>query len=354
MSMGFQDRDYYREDRPGWMSGPIGWLLDGRVKLFEVFGITIQIHSSLIVLMALVILLGTGFGTTPQDRVIFVTMLFVIILLHEFGHCLASRWTGGEAREILMWPLGGLASVEPVRRPWPTFAAVAGGPAVNVIICVVAGAVLFLTTGNWPLGPFSLGESRPTPGWFEVSFYAWSIYSISYALLLFNLLPIFPLDGGQMLQAILWKPFGWYRAMLWTVTFGLPAAAIMALVGLTTSLMLAFIAIWAFMNCLRMRRMLTAEGPWAFSEFDQDAYGQPTPTLSERLADRRERNRAEKQRRQRELEQRLAAEAEAKLDAILAKISRGGMDSLSAAEKAFLEASSRHKREHSSRRPGPG
>ncbi|MCU0689523.1 MAG: hypothetical protein MUE97_07285, partial [Phycisphaerales bacterium] len=86
--------------------------------------------------------------------------LFVLVLLHEFGHCFACRWVGGEADDILMWPLGGLASCRPPHTWKANFITTAGGPLVNVALLPVLGGVLLALGQGWnvlifnPLTPF--------------------------------------------------------------------------------------------------------------------------------------------------------------------------------------------------------
>src|SRR5688500_8582927 len=123
--MGWEDRPYYR-DRPGQTGNPLMWLMTGSVPLFTVFNIRVRMHAMLLVGMVLVLLFGFGsYGGTIAMRVQSVTMIFSVILLHEFGHCFAARSVGGEANDILMTPLGGLAMAMAPRRPWPTFVTVA-------------------------------------------------------------------------------------------------------------------------------------------------------------------------------------------------------------------------------------
>src|SRR5438105_7293476 len=114
--MGFQDRPYYREGT-GSSGNPLMWLWSGSVHLFTVFGIRVRLHASLLVLIVLVLLLGLGEGSNVQARVQSMAALFVIVLLHEFGHCFAARWTGGNAEEIMLTPLGGIAMAY-ARRNW--------------------------------------------------------------------------------------------------------------------------------------------------------------------------------------------------------------------------------------------
>src|SRR2546421_12828610 len=134
--MAWQDRPYYRES--GNTSGsPLWWLLTGSAPLGTWFGIRVRAHSSLVIFIAIGLFVGLPGTTGFKDNVASMAVLFALVLLHEFGHCFAARWVGGEADEILMHPLGGLALAQPPRRPLPTFLTIAGGPAVNLAICVL-------------------------------------------------------------------------------------------------------------------------------------------------------------------------------------------------------------------------
>ena len=339
--MAWQDRQYYRD--PGSGAGnPLMWLLTGSVPLFTIFGIRVRAHAALILLIGLVLLFGLGRGTTLADRVTSMSILFGIILLHEFGHCFAARWTGGSAEEIILTPLGGLAMTMARRRPWPTFVTVAGGPLVNVIICVVTAAALLALGFRPPLNPWGFLSVRGADlSWFNTAYYLYWIYFLSYILLLFNLLPIFPLDGGQLLQSILWPKAGYYRSMMWTMNTGLILSVPLFLFGLTGGgLLVALIAVMCAINCWQMRAMLKAEGPWGFSDEDSVDY---TSSLYEppRKPSRRDR-RAEK--RAARLEQQERAER-LRIDAILDKVSRHGMHSLSWWEKRSLKKATEHQRQ---------
>ncbi len=346
--MGWEDRPYYRDQRPG-SSNPLMWLLTGSVPLFTAFGIRVRAHASLIVIGVLVLLLGWGPGATVSHRVQFVTILFGIVLLHEFGHCFAARWTGGTADEILMTPLGGLAMAYARRRPWPTFVTVAGGPLVNVAICLICGAGLYFTIDFWPLGPFQFGRAfrEVNPTFLSIVPYLFWIYSISYFLLLFNLLPVFPLDGGQLLQAILWPKLGYYKSMLLAVNIGLGGSVLMIMVGLATlgtiggGLLLTFIGISCLLNCLQMRRMLIAEGPWGFSDEDAYDFGGSLLTQNPKTSSWRGRRAA---RRRQKLEHEARSEQE-RIDQILAKVSASGMQSLTWLEKRALKKATLRQRQ---------
>ena len=152
--MGWRDRDYNRSGYGGDPVHPLLNLFIGSVPFGTWFGIRVRIHASLLWVIGLTLLFEHTQGYDFRDRAISMAALFAIILLHEFGHCFAARWVGGTADDILMWPLGGLAYASPPQRPWPTFVTVAGGPMVNVIICVIYGAWLLTSAGFVPLNPF--------------------------------------------------------------------------------------------------------------------------------------------------------------------------------------------------------
>jgi hypothetical protein len=169
------------------------------------------------------------------------------------------------------------------------------------------------------------------------------IHLTSWGLLLFNLLPIYPFDGGQLLQAILWPRFGYYKSMLFATTTGIVGGAILTGVGLVSfRFMLTLLGLMGLMNCIAMRRMLLAEGPWAFQEEDGIDYSaslftsDPDKPKRKHLSKRKIR-RAQK----REAEERAEQE---RVDAILAKVSAHGMHSLTWWEKRSLKRATERQR----------
>lgn len=357
--MGWEDRDYYRQPRAGTGNAVLDWIINGSVPLFTAFGIRVRAHSTLLIMMGLVLIFGLGFGPTVAYRVQFVTSLFAVVLLHEFGHCFAARWTGGEANDILMTPLGGLAMTMARRKPWPTFVTVAGGPLVNVLICILCSLLLWAMIGVAPLTPGQFvgtfkEDISPGSSLLDIAGYLFFIHAISYFLLLFNLLPVFPLDGGQLLQSILWKPMGYYKSMMIALNIGLVGSALMVVVGLATfgsaggGLLLIFIGLSCFMNCLQLRTVMRSQGPWAFSdedEPDRGDYGFSGAAMTLVAA-------TEKKAKgpgffaRKKAERNAAAEADEqqRVDEILAKVSASGMNSLSRSERNFLKKATENQR----------
>lgn len=336
--MSWQDRDYHREEAgarpPG--SGLLS-LFFGSLPLGTWFGIRVLVHASMFWFIGLTVLFAYSQGFGIQSRLTSMVALFGIVLLHEFGHCFASRWVGGNPQQILMWPLGGLAYASAPPRPWPTFVTVAGGPAVNVIICVICAAALYYLTGRFVrLNPFN--PLPPIEFFFtSAAFYLWWIFQISYMLLLFNLLPIYPLDGGQILHSILWPRMGYYRATMFSTATGMAGAVLLGIWGLVSSaFLLVIISINGFMTCMQMRaaaRQMRSEG------FD-DQY-EYAASLREDNGTQRTSTRAA-----RKLQKQMAAERaeQAKVDAILQKVSEHGMNSLSWSERRALKKATERQR----------
>jgi stage IV sporulation protein FB len=339
--MGYQDRPYYR-DRNSGAGNPLTWLVAGSVPLFTAFGIRVRAHASLIVTIVLVLLFGLGRGFTWQDRVQSMSVLFLIVLLHEFGHCFAARWVGGEANDILMHPLGGLAYATPPRRPLPTFLTVAAGPAVNVLICIICGIILWLTIHQLPWNPFLFHPLVRSDSMINVAAYVFWIYQISYMILIFNLLPIYPMDGGQMMQAILWPYFGYYKSMNFACIIGMIGAVLGGAIALATlNIFLAILAAMGFLTCMNMRRALIAMGPEEYSDSIDYSAAYETFAKPVRKKSRRARWAAkramkiaagERQERQR-------------IDQILAKVSAHGMHSLNWRERRALKKATEHQRQ---------
>jgi Zn-dependent protease len=165
--------------------------------------------------------------------------LFVIVTLHEFGHSLACRQVGGQADRIVLWPLGGVAYVDPPPRPGATLWSIAAGPLVNVILVpVLVGLVLIARSAG-------LAESSP-----DAAACLRAVAFINFGLLVFNLLPVYPLDGGQILRALLWFVLG--RARSLTVASVIGFGGVLGLLGLAVrigSVWIGILAVFVAMNC---------------------------------------------------------------------------------------------------------
>src|SRR6266403_3835082 len=117
--------------------------MGGTIRLFKFSGIQVYLHFSWFLVAAYELTLPRGYGSKIWALYEYLA-LFGIVLLHEFGHALACRQTGGTADQIVLWPLGGIAFVNPPRRPGAMLWSIAAGPLVNVILLPILSIALVL------------------------------------------------------------------------------------------------------------------------------------------------------------------------------------------------------------------
>jgi len=169
----------------------------GSFRLFRIWGIDVFLHWTWFLIAFIAIRYREAqYGSLVWNALEYFA-LFFIVLLHELGHSLACRQVGGQADQIVLWPLGGVAYVSPPLRPGATLWSIAAGPLVNVaLLPILSGAVV---AGQM------LGWQAVFP---DLNRLVLSLWFINTMLLVFNLLPIYPLDGGQIVRSLLWFAVG--------------------------------------------------------------------------------------------------------------------------------------------------
>jgi len=212
---------------------------EGSIRLFGFAGINVFLHWSWFLVAVYEIQSRSGRYSSIAWNILEYLALFLIVLTHEFGHALACRQVGGRADRIVLWPLGGVAYVDPPPRPGATLWSIAAGPLVNVILVpVLRMAVLAARSGGLATTAPNLSTLL---GWIEL---------MNLLLLAFNILPIYPLDGGQILRSLLWFVLGRARSLMAAAVLGLLGAV--AFIGLAIwrqDLWLGAIALYMAMNC---------------------------------------------------------------------------------------------------------
>ena len=169
----------------------------GSIRLFNFSGIDVFLHWSWFLVAAFEISNRNGSYSSRGWNVLEYLALFGIVMLHEFGHALACRQVGGIANQIVLWPLGGVAYVNPPPRAGATLWSIAAGPLVNVVFIPVLYTIGMLSR--------SLGDGQTLQ---DVRVLVHSVWIINLVLLGFNLLPVYPLDGGQIFRSLLWFMLG--------------------------------------------------------------------------------------------------------------------------------------------------
>ena len=213
----------------------------GSLHLLRLAGVDLYLHWSWFIVALFEIAQRRGsYGSLTFNALEYLA-LFAIVLMHEMGHALACRSVGGRADEIVLWPLGGVAYVAPPMRPGATLWSIAAGPLVNVVLAVVF------------FGFLMLGRVM---GWAEVAPDAFrflnNLWSLNLGLLIFNLLAIYPLDGGQIVRSLLWFALGRAQSLMVASIIGFAGVAVMFLLAWwAQSVWFGILAVFILANCWR-------------------------------------------------------------------------------------------------------
>jgi Zn-dependent protease len=212
----------------------------GSIHLFRLAGVDVFLHWSWFVVAAIELQTRQGRYSSLAWSALEYLALFLIVLTHEFGHSLACRQVGGTANRIVLWPLGGVAFVNPPQRPGATLWSIAAGPLVNVALFpVFYGAVKMAQSMGW---------EQTMPDAYQLLW--WVCWRINLGLLVFNILPIYPLDGGQILRSLLWFVLGRGRSLMVATILGfVGVVGFFALAVFSHSFWIGAIAVFMLLNC---------------------------------------------------------------------------------------------------------
>ena len=327
----------------------------------RLFGIDLRVHLFfgvyVIVRLAAAGSPNESGGLSLLPTVLMLAAAFVVVLLHELGHCAGAHLVGGRATQVLMWPLGGLASCVLPSRPRAHLITAAAGPLANVVIIAVLGTTLWVVTG------IGLGVALPNPLDLnslvlheEVSRTWWTLLLavanwFALLLLLFNLLPIFPLDGGKIVQALLWPKMGFARSMRMSCRIGIVCAVGVGLFALIRNdTMLLGIALFGGITCYLTSRRVAFESDFlGFSpeESESDAELEDAPPARSMFAAAGGATTSAPPKKP--VAATPVSAADASIDRVLDKISRDGIGSLSAAEQEVLRKATDERRKRDGR-----
>jgi len=185
------------------------------IHLFRLAGVDVWLHWYWFLFAAFEITSRANSYSSLSWNAAEYLALFFFVLLHEYGHALACRQVGGTANEIMLWPLGGMAYVNPPLRPGATLWSNVAGPLVNVTALIVLGPPGYMLDRS-----FKLNRTAH-----NIHLFLAALAGINLLLLAFNLLPIYPLDGGQIIRSLLWYAVGRARSLMAAVAIGFAGVA---------------------------------------------------------------------------------------------------------------------------------
>jgi Zn-dependent protease/predicted transcriptional regulator len=211
-------------------------------KIARIWGIDVYIHATFLLILGFV-----AYNYWVQferlnaviSGVLFILALFACVVLHEYGHALTARRFGVKTRDITLYPIGGVARLEripekPIEELWVALA----GPAVNVLIALVLALYLFATGEFEPSNVSSMTTGDFLP----------RLLAVNAALVAFNLIPAFPMDGGRVLRALLAMRMDHLRATQIAASIGQGLAFVFGLLGLFGNASLLFIAFFVWIG----------------------------------------------------------------------------------------------------------
>jgi Zn-dependent protease/CBS domain-containing protein len=214
----------------------LGWSLN----LGTIAGTTVRVHFTFLLLLVWIWLTHYQIGGTPAawEGVAFIIAVFACVVLHEFGHIAAARYFDISTPDITLFPIGGVARLERMpEEPGQEFVIAVAGPLVNVAIA----ALIFVLLGGSAGVEQMAGIEDP-----RINFLA-RLAGVNVFLVLFNMIPAFPMDGGRILRAALAARLSWSRATQIAATIGQGLAFVFGFVGLFYNPLLIFIGIFVYL-----------------------------------------------------------------------------------------------------------
>lgn len=211
--------------------------------LGRVAGIELRVHATFLILLAwMALLYGRDTGTVAGavTGVVFTIAVFASVVLHELGHALTARRFGVATRDITLLPIGGVARLESIpEEPMQELAVALAGPGVTLGVALVTYALMRAV---------GIPASPPVTGLRTVAGFVAELMWVNVTLLVFNLLPAFPMDGGRVLRALLALRMNYLRATEIAARAGRAFALLFGMLGLIFNPFLVLIALFVWLG----------------------------------------------------------------------------------------------------------
>ncbi len=209
------------------------------LNIGKIAGTVIRIHLTFLLFLAWIFAASYAVSgaATAWNTLLFIVLLFLCVLLHEFGHIFTARYFGVSTPYVTLLPIGGVAQLERIpEKPWEEFLVAIAGPLVNVAITLL---LVYIAGANLQPDAAALANMK-------VSMID-RLAIVNLFLALFNLIPAFPMDGGRVLRALLASRMGYVRATEISASIGQMVAFALGFLGLMFNPLLIFIAIFVYL-----------------------------------------------------------------------------------------------------------
>jgi Zn-dependent protease len=221
------------------------------IRFARVAGIDLKIHLTFLLFLIWIgaTYFAVGGATVAWQGILFILLLFACVLLHELGHALTARAYGIHTEDIILLPIGGVARLERIPTdPKQELLIAVAGPLVNVVI---AALLIYYLGHRAAMSDF---DDLNMPRVAMLS----KLASVNIGLVLFNLIPAFPMDGGRILRSILAMRMNYVRATQIAAYIGQGLAIVLGVIGFFTNTFLLFIAFFVFMGAQQEAAMARA------------------------------------------------------------------------------------------------
>jgi Zn-dependent protease len=361
------------------MRDPFAWSW----PVLRLFGIQVKVNV-LFPFFALALVLREAYRSKPEvipgawiDAAMVIGLLFFSILMHEFGHCFAARRVGGDATEVLLWPLGGLAGVDLPHQPRAHLLTALAGPAANVLLGAAALVALqfvhpegasgrlqpswnpfFYTAreanGLVPLRTWA-GVIVPVSPYGSAAILSWLVW-VNYVAFIFNIILVgFPMDSGRVLQSVVWSFYGYRQGTIVAIWCGYVVMLLVGLYAVVVGELIALcLALFIYRSCTVQWIILETGGedsPFGY-DFSQGYTSlerdlpSTAPARPRRLSwwQRYQQKRAARRLERAETER---VNDERRMDELLEKVQREGITALTDEERRFMKrVSDRYRNRH--------
>ncbi|NNC96087.1 MAG: site-2 protease family protein [Chitinophagales bacterium] len=220
--------------------------------LGKIAGIKLFVHWTFWILVVWIFIMHYQASNSVSDGligVLFIFALFLCVVLHELGHSLTARRFDIQTKNITLLPIGGMASLEMMpEKPRQELLVAAAGPLVNVVIAFILYVYLKSTGGMYTLSELAEGDAAAVGITMSGSDFLFNLYVVNIALVLFNLIPAFPMDGGRMLRALLAYRMDRGKATMIAARIGQFLAIAFVFFGFFNNFWLVFIGLFIFLG----------------------------------------------------------------------------------------------------------